>query len=126
MSLRTALRLDALAAASLVALTAAAAQADPFPKGAQAENIKQIGLSSLGGRFGGFKIAIKHTANDTWYLYTGHSFNQGWSIVDVADPASPRYVKFIPYVTSATSAGASGRTMSAGRFTIRRFNTRAI
>ena len=74
-----------------------------FRPAAQAQNMKQIGFSALGGRFGGFKIAIKHTANDKWYLYTGHSFNQGWSIVDVTDPANPRYVKFIPYVTDDKS-----------------------
>ena len=79
------------------------ALADPFPPGAQTHNMKQIGFSALGGRFGGFKIAIKHTANDKWYLYSGHSFNQGWSIVDVTDPANPRYVKFIPYVTNDKS-----------------------
>ena len=77
--------------------------ADPFPPGAQAQNVKQIGFSALGGRYGAFKIAIKHTADDKWYLYTGHSFNQGWSIVDVTDPANPRYVKFIPYVTNDKS-----------------------
>ena len=87
------------------------ALADPFPKGAQAENIKQVGFSSLGGKFGGFKIAIKHTANDKWYLYTGHSFNQGWSIVDVTDPANPRYVKFIPYVTDDKSIITSQVTL---------------
>jgi hypothetical protein len=75
------------------------AAADPFPPGGQAQNVDQVGFSSLDGRYGGFKIAIKHTANDKWYLYTGHSFNQGWSIVDITDPANPRFVKFIPYVT---------------------------
>jgi hypothetical protein len=98
-------RLCAFAASSLLScsLLAGAAVADPFPPGAQAENIKQVGFSALGGKFGGFKIAIKHTANDKWYLYTGHSFDQGWSIVDVTDPAKPRYVKFIPYVTADKS-----------------------
>ena len=75
------------------------AMADPFPPGGQAQNVEQVGFSALDGRYGGFKIAIKHTANDKWYLYTGHSFNQGWSIVDITDPANPRFVKFIPYVT---------------------------
>src|ERR1700744_758015 len=94
---RLAARLCAASAIALTLSAAGGAAADPFPPGAQAENVKQIGFSALGGRFGGFKIAIKHTANDKWYLYTGHSFNQGWSIVDVTDPANPRYVKFIPY-----------------------------
>src|SRR5580704_1989808 len=98
-------RLCAFAASSLLScsLLAGGAVADPFPPGAQAENIKQVGFSALGGKFGGFKIAIKHTANDKWYLYTGHSFDQGWSIVDVTDPAKPRYVKFIPSVTDDKS-----------------------
>jgi hypothetical protein len=93
----------ALAAAAAALMASSAAPADPIPKGAQAKNVKQIGFSALGGRYGGFKIALKHTANDKWYLYTGHSFDQGWSIVDVTDPANPRYVKFIPYVTDDKS-----------------------
>ena len=93
----------ALAATALAAIATSAALADPFPPGGQAQNVEQVGFSALDGRFGGFKIAIKHTANDKWYLYTGHSFNQGWSIVDITDPANPRFVKFIPYVTDDKS-----------------------
>ena len=93
----------ACVAVVLTSIASGTTLADPFPPGAQAENVKQIGFSALGGRFGGFKIAIKHTADDKWYLYSGHSFNQGWSIVDVTDPANPRYVKFIPYETDDKS-----------------------
>jgi hypothetical protein len=84
---------------SMALMASSVASAEPFPKGAQAEHVKQIGFSSLGGRYGAFKIAIKHTANDKWYLFTGHSFDQGWSIVDITDPTKPRYVKFIPFPT---------------------------
>src|SRR6201997_4167689 len=103
MGLKAILRFGALTAVSLFTLSTTAAIADPFPQGGQAENIKPIGFSALGGRFGAFKIAIKHTADDKWYLYTGHSFNQGWSIVDVTNPANPRYVKFIPFETDDKS-----------------------
>jgi hypothetical protein len=95
MSSVCALALSVAVAGSVVSRAAA----DPFPPGGQAQNVEQVGFSSLDGRYGGFKIAIRHTANDKWYLYTGHSFNQGWSIVDITDPANPRFVKFIPYVT---------------------------
>ena len=83
-------RLGALATVGLTLTVSAGSLADAFPPVARAEHVEQIGFSALGGRFGGFKIAIKHTANDKWYLYIGHSFNQGWSIVDVTDAAEPR------------------------------------
>jgi hypothetical protein len=105
-----------LSFAALAALFAPqGALADPFPPGAQAQNVQQIGFSALGGRYGGFKIAIKHTADNKWYLYTGLSFNQGWSIVDVT-----RRIR-----TSATKADASARTIPARKSTIRRSNSRA-
>ncbi|MBV8537498.1 MAG: hypothetical protein JO128_18000, partial [Alphaproteobacteria bacterium] len=88
--------LVAPAALGLALLGAGAAWADPFPAGWQAEHVKPVGFSGLGGRYGAFKIAIKHAANGKWYLFTGHTFDQGWSIVDITDPANPRYVKFIP------------------------------
>ncbi len=88
-----------LPAAPALLLLASGASADPFPKGWQAEHVKPVGFSALGGRYGAFKIAIKHAANGKWYLFTGHSFDQGWSIVDITDPAKPRYVKFIPFKT---------------------------
>src|SRR5580700_507509 len=88
--------LGGVGALALVALVSGGAIADPIPPGGQSEHVNVIGFSGLGGHYGGFKIAIKHTADDKWYLYSGHSFDQGWSIVDVTDPANPRYVKFIP------------------------------
>ncbi|HVA14606.1 MAG TPA: hypothetical protein VNF99_15270 [Stellaceae bacterium] len=87
------------AGALALALAPVAAKADPVPSGGMGKHVKVIGFSGRGGHFGGFKIAIKHTANDKWYLYSGQSFDQGWSIVDVTDPTKPRYVKFIPLKT---------------------------
>ncbi len=84
----------ALAACSAVAVTASTALADPIPTWWEASNMHAIGYSDLGGR-DAFKLAIKK-AGDRWYLYMGHLWSHGWSIVDVTDPMNPKYVKFIP------------------------------
>jgi hypothetical protein len=95
----------ALRSFGVVALTAAlalaagapqSALADPIPPGSEMQNFQITGFSGLGGHSGVFKLAVKHAANGHWYLYAGHSFESGWSIIDVTDPANPRYVKFIP------------------------------
>ncbi len=78
-----------------------AALADPIPPGWTASRLEVVGFTGLGGRPGAFKLAIRHAANGHWYLYAGHSFDLGWSIIDVTEPANPRYVKFIPYETQA-------------------------
>jgi hypothetical protein len=72
-----------------------AATADPIPPGWQASNMEPVGYSGLEGRGGAFKLAIRHVG-DRWYLYMGHLWNYGWSILDVTDPRDPKYVKFIP------------------------------
>ena len=65
-----------------------------IPEGWQADNITPVGYSDLGGRPGAFKIAVTEK-DGRWYLYLGHLWHYGWSIVEVTDPARPRYVKFI-------------------------------
>ena len=70
------------------------ASADPIPQGWKASNMEPVGYSHMEGR-PPFKLAIKQVGNK-WYLYTGHLWHDGWSIVDVTDPRDPKYVKFIP------------------------------
>src|ERR1700676_4607886 len=67
--------------------------ADKIPVGWEASNMKPIGYSDLEGH-GAFKMTIRRV-NDRWYLYMGHLWLHGWSIVDVTDPINPKLVKFI-------------------------------
>ena len=69
------------------------ALADPVPAGASGQNIEAIGYSELGGR-PGFKMSIVQSQG-RWYLYVGHFWHRGWSIVDVTDPKDPKLVKFV-------------------------------
>ena len=79
----------------VVAVLAPHGYADEIPKGWEASNMKPIGYSDLAGRGGAFKMAIRQV-NGRWYLYLGHLWNHGWSIVDVTDPTNPKVAKFVP------------------------------
>ena len=85
----------ALAAASF----ATHSHADAIPPGWEANNVEAVGYSGLDGRKGAFKMAVKK-ANGRWYLYMGHLWHYGWSIVDVTDPKDPKLVKTIPGPTN--------------------------
>src|SRR5579862_1568300 len=77
-----------------LALGSAPSFADPIPKGWQALNMKPIGYSNLNGRLGGFKMAIKEVAG-RWYMYMGHLWDYGWTVLDVTDPTNPKVIKFL-------------------------------
>jgi hypothetical protein len=68
-------------------------RADQIPPGWAASNMKPIGYSDLNGH-GAFKMAIKQV-NGRWYLYMGHLWERGWTIVDVTDAANLKVLKFI-------------------------------
>src|SRR5262249_36165923 len=72
----------------LLLMTAAlcAARADPVPPGGVGQNVEVIGYSNLDDR-PGFKMSIVES-NGRWYLYMGHLWHFGWSIVDVTDPVN--------------------------------------
>ena len=74
----------------------APAFADPIPPGWEASHLDLVGFSGLGGHSAAFKLTITHAKNGHWYMFLGHSFEPGWSILDVTDPRNPRYVRFIP------------------------------
>lgn len=63
--------------------------------GWEADHVVPVGYSDLGGRRGAFKIAVTEREG-RWYLYLGHLWHRGWSILDVTDPARPEYLRFVP------------------------------
>jgi hypothetical protein len=69
-----------------------------LPEGAFASNIEVVGYSDLDGR-PGFKLDLQRVG-DRWFLYMGHLWDRGWTIVEVTDPAAPAVLKFIPGPTN--------------------------
>src|SRR6202171_3251451 len=84
-----------LFALALCALFTGRGYADDIPSGWEGSNMKPIGYSGLDGRGGAFKMVVRHV-NDKWYLYMGHLWHGGWTILDVTDAANPKFVKFVP------------------------------
>ncbi|HEX7126619.1 MAG TPA: hypothetical protein VF406_12745 [Thermodesulfobacteriota bacterium] len=56
--------------------------------------MRVVGYTDVNGR-PPFKLAIQEVGG-RWYLYTGHLWHRGWSILDVTDPSQPSVVRFIP------------------------------
>ena len=59
----------------------------------EAKGLRLTGYTDLDGR-PAFKLATQRVG-DRRYLYTGHFWHPGWSVVDVTDPATPTVVNFI-------------------------------
>jgi hypothetical protein len=59
-----------------------------------AHNMELISYHPLGGK-PAFKLAAQEI-NRRWYLYMGHLWHRGWTILDVTDPTSPQHVAFVP------------------------------
>lgn len=58
-----------------------------------AKNIELVAYHDLESR-PGFKMAMQ-VVQDKWYLYLGHFWHYGWSILDVTEPSKPGLVNFI-------------------------------
>lgn len=59
------------------------------------ENIgfELVGYHDLGGN-PAFKMAVQQVET-RWYLYVGHLWQRGWSVLDVTDPSSPQLLRTI-------------------------------
>ncbi len=76
--------------------------------------LEVVGYSDLDGR-PGFKLAMQEVGG-RHYLYLGHLWHRGWSIVDVTDPRTPRLLRFIdgpPNTWTIQVQVAGGRMVTA-------------
>jgi hypothetical protein len=83
----------ATAAAACTSVPSAASATNPAPPGAYAHNVEAIAYFDLHDR-PAFKMAIRQKAG-RWYLYLGHFWDPGWSVVDVTDPRAPELLSFL-------------------------------
>ncbi|MDW5329508.1 hypothetical protein [Plantactinospora sp. KLBMP9567] len=76
--------------------TGSAASADAIgrPGGGYARNVEVVGYSDLNHR-PGFKMAVRQKRG-RWYLYLGHVWHSGWTVLDVTRPARPEVAAFVP------------------------------
>lgn len=79
--------------------------------GAFCKNVEVAGYCDMQNR-PAFKMSIREVQS-RWYLYTGHFWHHGWSIVDVSDPKNPHVERFIegPKNTSTLQVTLFGDTM---------------
>ncbi|GAA2805067.1 hypothetical protein [Saccharopolyspora taberi] len=107
-SRRRALTTASMAAATALGVPGTAANAGRDvevipPPGAYARNVEVVGYCALEER-PGFKMAIREKAG-RWYLYMGHFWSPGWSVVDVTDPRRATVLRYWP------TPGPQGNTM---------------
>ena len=57
-------------------------------------NVDHVGYHDLQGR-PAFKLAMQEVGG-RWYLYMGHLWHRGWTVLDVTDPTHPQHVIFLP------------------------------
>lgn len=64
-----------------------------WPALAEASGLEVVGYHDLEGN-PGFKLAMQEVG-DRWFLYLGHFWRTGWSVLDVTDPSAPDLVGWV-------------------------------
>ncbi|MBC8034229.1 MAG: hypothetical protein H7Y03_08795 [Chitinophagaceae bacterium] len=95
----------------LLSLTGIAGKTQKIPTGYDAKGILPVGYTDLEGK-PAFKMSVKEY-NGKWYLFTGHFWHSGWSVIDVTNPAKPTVARFMegPPNTATFQMELHGNTM---------------
>jgi hypothetical protein len=64
-------------------------------KAGQSENVEFVGYSDMGGRPDSLQV-VGQKMGSKQYLYVGHLYSDGVTILDVSDPAKPNVIGFKP------------------------------
>src|SRR3990170_4088035 len=66
---------------------------DGAPRAEQAKGLAVVGYHDLENR-PGFKMGMQ-VVDGRWYLYLGHLWHRGWSVLEVTEPARPELRNFV-------------------------------
>lgn len=64
-------------------------------KGAQSKNVEFVGYSDMNGRPDSLQV-VGQKIGSKQYLYVGHFWSGGVSILDVTEPTTPNVIGFLP------------------------------
>lgn len=65
-----------------------------WPAPAEIDGLEVVAYTDLDAR-PAFKLALQRTGG-RWYLFCGHLWHRGWTVLDVTDPAQPEPAAWIP------------------------------
>jgi hypothetical protein len=101
------------AAALLCTIAVSATAADAIPAGWQAKDVKPISYLKLQAQRG-FKLTLKKTDADRWYLFVGTTTPGGFHVIDVTDPAKPTIAKVIEVERGSAQVTSAGDLLLLG------------
>jgi len=78
------------------------------------KKIRVVGYTELDDR-PAFKMSILEV-NGSWFMYVGHLWHSGWSIIDVTDPANPYLLSLLPVPAPPPGAPYRNFCEKGGRF----------
>lgn len=87
--------------------------APAIPSGWQAKDVKPVAYLNLKAQRG-FKLTMKKTDSNRWYLFAGTTNPGGFHVIDVTDPAKPTIAKVIESERGSAQITSAGDLLLLG------------